>query len=147
MSDRRYSAEEVDAAVEAVSDPERLQHAQEIVVHAAPTLQPVLLQALHEGGWFGQGHERQVAAALVEPDEGQREKLVHALLMEETRLSLLVGAVVGFELARELARNDDPLGVSTGQRGTGGPAGPSADRGEDRPTDSLLHTDRWEPEP
>jgi hypothetical protein len=36
MPHRRYSAEEVDAAVAALADPERFAHAQEIVTLAAP---------------------------------------------------------------------------------------------------------------
>src|SRR5919204_426674 len=53
MPDRRYSAEEVDAAVAALANPERFARAQEIVTHAAPGLQRVLDEALAEGGWFG----------------------------------------------------------------------------------------------
>src|SRR5919201_5688473 len=74
MPDRRYSAEEVDAAVAALADPERFAHAQEIVTHAAPSLQRVLDEALAEGGWFGGAHEAQVsrAAAADDPDERVR---------------------------------------------------------------------------
>src|SRR6266498_4049547 len=53
MPDRRYSAEEVDAAVAALADPELFAHAQEIVTHAAPGLQSVLAHAafaLEHGG-------------------------------------------------------------------------------------------------
>lgn len=102
MPDRTYTAEEVDAAVAALSDPDRLRHAQEVITHAAPALQQVLVQALEEGGWFGQAHEQQVRQAATAFDEEERVTALRTLLAEETRLGMLVGAAVGFELAREL---------------------------------------------
>jgi hypothetical protein len=87
MPDRRYSAEEVDAAVAALADPERFAHAQEIVTHAAPGLQHVLNEALAEGGWFGGA--------------------IRTLVAEETRLGMLVGVAVGLELAHELMRSHE----------------------------------------
>lgn len=112
MSGERYSADEVDAAVEALSDPERFGHAQEVVTHAAPGLQRVLGAALQQGGWFDQAHDAQLAAATAADDPSERIALVQALLEEETRLGMLVGVSVGFELARELAarRHDDQEG-------------------------------------
>ena len=105
MADRRYTAEEVDAAVAALSDPTRFAHAQEIVTHAAPGLQRVLSAALHEGGWFGQAHEAALAGVVSEEDGEARMRAVRTLLAEETRLGMLVGVAVGLELARELDRN------------------------------------------
>lgn len=102
MSDRTYTAEEVDAAVAALADPERLRHAQEVVTHAAPALQRVLAQALHDGGWFGSAQEGEVARAAGEPDARERERAVAGLVAEQTRLGMFVGVAVGFELAREL---------------------------------------------
>ena len=107
MQDRTYTAEEVDAAVAALSDPERLTHAQEVVTHAAPGLQRVLNEALHEGGWFAGAHEAQVASAAAEADPEQRVLAVRTLVAEETRLGMLVGAAVGFQLAHELMRQHD----------------------------------------
>lgn len=108
MSEQRYSADEVDAAVEALSDPERFGHAQEIVTHAAPGLQRVLGAALQQGGWFDQAHDAQLAAAIATDEPSERVAAVQALVEEETRLGMLVGVSVGFELARELAaRRDD----------------------------------------
>jgi hypothetical protein len=100
----RYTAEQVDAAVQALGDPERFAHAQEIVTHAAPGLQRVLNAALHEGGWFGGAHDSQVRHAAEIDDEVAREQAIGVLLAEETRLGMLVGVAVGLELARELRR-------------------------------------------
>jgi hypothetical protein len=99
-----YSAEEVDAAVAALGDPERFAHAQEIVTHAAPSLQRVLVAALEEGGWFGQAHEDALSKAVFAHDPGERLAMVRALIDDETRLGMLVGAAVGLELAHELIR-------------------------------------------
>src|SRR5204863_3398145 len=53
MPARTYTAEEVDVAVARLNEPGRLRHAEEVVTHAAPSLQRVLDEALHEGGFFG----------------------------------------------------------------------------------------------
>jgi hypothetical protein len=113
MTRTRYSAEEVDAAVSALEDPERFGHAQEVVTHAAPGLQRVLGAALQQGGWFDQAHDAQLQAAAGTEDPSARLAAIQALVEEETRLGMLVGVSVGFELARELAaqRNDNEQGV------------------------------------
>ncbi|MBA3328178.1 MAG: hypothetical protein H0T43_07745 [Solirubrobacterales bacterium] len=103
MAHESYSAEEVDAAVAALSEPERFAHAQEVVTHAAPGLQRVLNAALEEGGWFGEAHEAQLRRATGMEDPAERERAMRTLVAEETRLGMLVGVSVGFELARELA--------------------------------------------
>ena len=99
-----YTADEVDQAVEALGDPERFAHAQEIVTHAAPGLQRVLDQALDAGGWFGEAHEKQVSKAALDEDPMNRMGLVRNLVEEEARLGMLVGVAVGLELAQELMR-------------------------------------------
>ncbi len=105
--DRTYTAAEVDAAVEAISDPERLKHAQEVVAHAAPALQRILDEALHAGGYFGAAHDAQVTDAAQADDLGERITRVRTLVAEEVRLGMLVGATVGFELARQLRQQDE----------------------------------------
>lgn len=103
MPARRFTAEQVDAAVAALStDPERFAHAQEIVTHAAPGLQRVLNEALHAGGWFGEAHEAQITGAAATEGEAERTTAIRVLIAEETRLSMLVGVAVGLELARAM---------------------------------------------
>ncbi|HEY7934508.1 MAG TPA: hypothetical protein VID48_11860 [Solirubrobacteraceae bacterium] len=104
MPEQPYSAAEVDAAVQMLADPARLAHAQEIVTHAAPSLHGVLAQALQAGGWFSQAHEQQLAEAVGHDSEQDRSRAVANLVDEETRLGMLVGVAVGFELANELRR-------------------------------------------
>jgi len=102
VPDRPYTAEEVDAAVDRLQQPGRLAHAEQVVTHAAPGLQRVLNAALDEGGWFGEAHDTEVAKAALEPDDGERLTRLRTLIADETRIGMLVGVAVGFELAHEL---------------------------------------------
>ena len=107
----RYTAEQVDAAVAALgAEPERLGHAQEVVAHAAPGLQRILNEALEAGGWFGAALDEQVTRAAGEADDEARLRAVRTLVAEETRIGMLVGVAVGFELARELQRSTQTEG-------------------------------------
>jgi hypothetical protein len=110
---RRYSAAEVDAAVEGLQSPERLAHAQEIVTHAAPGLQRILNDALAQGGWFDDAHNAEVARAAGVGDDEERRRAVGTLVAEETRLGMLVGVAVGFELAHELERSREGATASS----------------------------------
>jgi hypothetical protein len=107
VASRRYTAEQVDAALRALGDATRFGHAQEIVTHAAPGLQQLLAAALAEGGWFGSAHESQVAQAALQDDPDERLRAIRTLVAEETRLGMLVGVAVGLELAQELMNIQD----------------------------------------
>jgi hypothetical protein len=104
VPDRPYNDAEIDAAVEALADPERLREAQDVVARAAPQLEGVLATALESGGWFGAAHDEQVKAAAEPEDPGERARAVATLVAEETRVGMLVGVAVGYELAHELQR-------------------------------------------
>ena len=106
---RRFTDEEVDAALEALSEEGRFAEAESRVAQMAPQLQRVLAQALNEGGWFGEAHESQVRQAASAEDESDRIARMRTLLAEETRMGMLVGVAVGWELARvlELEPDDD----------------------------------------
>jgi hypothetical protein len=97
-----YSDADLDAAIVAISDAGRLREAQEIVMRAAPSLQKMLATALDEGGWFDAGHEQALREAANLGDSDERVRALRTLVAEETRLGMLVGVAVGFELAREL---------------------------------------------
>ncbi|HLM27276.1 MAG TPA: hypothetical protein VK304_09960 [Thermoleophilaceae bacterium] len=105
MPETPFNDAEVEAALEALSEPGRFREAEQRVARVAPQLQRVLNAALHEGGWFGDAHESQVRQAVSAEDEFERATAIRTLLAEETRMGLLVGVAVGWELAREL--NDD----------------------------------------
>jgi hypothetical protein len=97
-----FTDEQVEAAVRALSDPERFAGAERRLTAMAPQLQRVLAHALHEGGWFGEAHLAQVRAAAAGADEAERVARIDTLLAEETRIGMLIGVAVGWELAREL---------------------------------------------
>jgi hypothetical protein len=99
-----YTAADVDAAIDALGEPGRLDHAQEVVTHAAPALQRVLAAALHEGGWFGAAHDAEIQRVAAEPDSQERSRAVDVFVAEQTRLGMFVGVAVGFQLAHELQR-------------------------------------------
>ena len=107
-ADRTFTDEQLNRAVEALSDPDRFRDAEARIARVAPRLQRILAEALHAGGWFGEAHESQVRRAAQEADEAARTAAVRTLLAEETRMGMLVGVAVGWELARELetAEND-----------------------------------------
>jgi hypothetical protein len=102
VAERVYTDTELDAAVAAISEPGRLRTAQELVAKIAPSLQRMLGSALAEGGWFDDAHRQAVREAAGSEDPGARVRAVQTLVAEETRLGMMVGVAVGFELAREL---------------------------------------------
>ena len=108
MAERAYTDAELDAAVAAISEPGRLRTAQELLAQIAPSLQRMLGAALAEGGWFDDAHRQAVREAAGGEDPGDRVRAVQTLVAEETRLCMLVGVAVGFELARELDLPTNP---------------------------------------
>jgi hypothetical protein len=104
VEDPTYTDAELDAAIKAIADPHRMGAAQDLVARAAPSLQRVLASAIAEGGWFDAAHEQAVREATAEDSPLERVRAVRTLLAEETRLGMLVGVAVGFELARELSQ-------------------------------------------
>jgi hypothetical protein len=102
----RHSDAEIDAAIEALSDPRRLDEAQRVVAAKAPQLQRILDQALESADWFGSAHQAEVLKAAGQADPDERVAAVRMLVAEETRLSMLVGVAVGYELGQMLTKGD-----------------------------------------
>jgi hypothetical protein len=102
-ADPTYSDAELDAAVAALSDPERFRAAEARVTRAAPQLQRVLDEALaSSGGLMDTVQAQQVRDAAGHADPADRMAAISALMDEEARLGMFVGVAVGWELAREL---------------------------------------------
>jgi hypothetical protein len=101
-----HSDAEIDAAIEALSDPARMEEAQRLVASRAPQLQRILDQALRAADWFGSAHQSEVLKAAGRADTDERVEAVRALIAEETRVSMLVGVAVGYELAQTLMKGD-----------------------------------------
>jgi hypothetical protein len=106
MPEPRYSDEQIDAAIDAISQPEAFKEAERSVAQAAPRLQLVLAEALEAGGWFGETQEAGVLKAATVPDEEERLTAVRTLLAEEARMGMMVGVAVGWALAEELSKSE-----------------------------------------
>jgi hypothetical protein len=104
---RAYSSAEVEAAIEALSDPARLEEAQRMVGANAPGIQRILNEALEAAEWFGSAHRAAVLEAAGKPDVDDRVTAVRTLIAEETNLAMLIGVAVGYELAHELMQGED----------------------------------------
>lgn len=102
MPEPVYSDAEIDAALQALTEPMRLRAAQDLVARVVPQLQHVLVTALESGGWFGPAHEAEVRKASDAEDPDERVQALRTLIAEETRMGMLVGVAVGYQLAREL---------------------------------------------
>jgi hypothetical protein len=99
---RAYSEAELEAAVAQLVEPGRLEAAQRLVTSAAPQLQGLLDRALEEADWFGSAHQAEVLKAAGTADPDARLAAVRTLIAEETRVSMLIGVAVGYELGRLL---------------------------------------------
>ncbi len=104
---RGYTGAEVEAAIQALSDPDRLEEAQRMVSANAPGIQRILNEALQAADWFGSAHQAAVLEAAGKPDVDVRVNAVRTLIAEETGVSMLIGVAVGYELAHELMRQED----------------------------------------
>jgi hypothetical protein len=104
VAERAYTDAELDAAIDQLTDPERLRAGQDLVMRAAPSLQRVLAAAIADGGWFDAAHTQALREAIDDPDPEARLRAVRTLMADETRLGMLVGVAVGYELAGALAR-------------------------------------------
>jgi hypothetical protein len=87
----QFTDEQLSAALEALTDPERF-----------GAIERRVATALAEGGWFDSAHEQHIAAIAAIDDPAERLVQFRTLLAEETRIGMLVGVAVGWELAREL---------------------------------------------
>jgi hypothetical protein len=97
----RHSDEDINRAIEALSDPQRLEEAQRLVEAKAPQLQRILDETLES--WLD---EAELLRAAGRPDPEERLTAVRELVAEETRVSMLVGVAVGYELAQMLTKGD-----------------------------------------
>ena len=107
MSEAAYSDEQIDAAIEALSDPAVFAEKERQLARAAPGLQRILAEALSAGGWFGESHDSEVLKAATTPDEEARVTAVRTLLAEETRVGMMVGVAVGWALAERLSEQKE----------------------------------------
>ena len=101
-----YTDDQIDAAIDAISDPEVFRDTERQVARAAPRLQKILAEALGAGGWFGESHDAEVLKAATTPEEEARLMAVRTLLAEEARMGMMVGVAVGWALADQLDQQE-----------------------------------------
>lgn len=106
MDEHSYSEAELEAAVEALSDPARFAEAERVVARAAPGLQKVLAQALQAGGFFEDPHQKAIEDAAGKEDHAERVAHLQTLIAEESRISMMIGVAVGWALAGELGKTE-----------------------------------------
>jgi hypothetical protein len=106
VPERAFTDAELEAAIDALAEPNQFREAQALVERAAPQLQKLLGLALEEGGWFDEAHDSAVAGAALTAEEHERITAVRTLLAEEARIGMMVGVAVGYELARRLRSMD-----------------------------------------
>jgi hypothetical protein len=105
-TENTYSDAEIDAAIAALSDPERFKAAEARVMRAAPQLQQVLDEAMaSSGGLLDTVQAQQIREAAGHSDPADRMAAISRLMAEEARLGMFVGVAVGWELALELDLN------------------------------------------
>jgi hypothetical protein len=105
VPEREFTDAEIDAALEALTEPGRFREAEVRVARVAPQLQRILNDVLHAGGFFDEAHESQVLKAATTPGDDERIRAVRTLVAEEMRVGMLIGVAVGWELATELERH------------------------------------------
>jgi hypothetical protein len=106
MPQGEFTDEQIDAAIDAISDPEVFKETERQVARAAPRLQKILAEALGAGGWFGESHDAEALKAATTPDEQARLTAVRTLLAEEARMGMMVGVAVGWALADQLIEQE-----------------------------------------
>jgi hypothetical protein len=100
-----HSDDDIEAAIQALMEPGRLERAQRTAAAVAPQLQTILNSALNESEYFGSAHREQVLQAAGVADPDARVDAVLRLISEETRIAMLIGVAVGMELAAELGHS------------------------------------------
>ncbi|MBI5310681.1 MAG: hypothetical protein HZB14_06605 [Actinobacteria bacterium] len=94
---------EIEQVLAELSEPGGFDAADRRIGAIAPQLQSTLDKALSAGGWFDDAHEGAVLKAATTPDDEARIDAVRNFVLEQTRLGMLVGVAVGWEIAERLA--------------------------------------------
>ena len=93
---------ELEAILQELSEPVGFDAIEERLAAIAPQLQQLLDGALSAGGWFDDAHESMVLKTATNPDADARIAEVRNFVLEQTRLGMLVGVAVGWEIAERL---------------------------------------------
>ncbi|MBI2690884.1 MAG: hypothetical protein HYX29_02910 [Solirubrobacterales bacterium] len=108
MADENFNQADLEAVVAELGDAAGLDAVEQRLESVAPQLQKLLDGALSAGGWFDDAHESMVLKTATQPDADQRIAEVRNFVLEQTRLGMLVGVAVGWELAERLVARRSP---------------------------------------
>lgn len=108
MADENFNQADLEAVVAELGDAAGLDAVEQRLESVAPQLQKLLDGALGAGGWFDDAHESMVLKTATQPDADQRIAEVRNFVLEQTRLGMLVGVAVGWELAERLEARRSP---------------------------------------
>jgi glucuronate isomerase len=103
MPEREYDRTQIEAVLERLGEDAGLDAIERRLAEIAPQLQTLLDAALSAGGWFDEAHEALVLKTATNPDVDARIAELRNFVLEQTRLGMLVGVAVGWELADGLA--------------------------------------------
>lgn len=104
-----YEKSEIEGVIDELGQAPGLDAVEARLSQVAPQLQNLLDDALRAGGWFDDAHESLVLRAATHPDDDQRISEVRNFVLEQTRLGMLVGVAVGWEIAERLAARSPEL--------------------------------------
>lgn len=104
MSGKSPDIDQLKAIVEELGEEGGLDAVEERLSEIAPQLAGLLDDALRAGGWFDDAHESIVLKTATDPDPDKRIAELRNFVLEQTRLGMLVGVAVGWEIAERLAR-------------------------------------------
>lgn len=102
MAEESFNQEDLEEVVAELGEAGGLDAVEQRLETIAPQLQKLLDGALSAGGWFDDAHESMVLKTATQPDADQRIAEVRNFVLEQTRLGMLVGVAVGWELAERL---------------------------------------------
>jgi hypothetical protein len=108
MADENFNQADLEAVVAELGDAAGLDAVEKRLESVAPQLQKLLDGALSAGGWFDDAHESMVLKTATQPDADQRIAEVRNFVLEQTRLGMLVGVAVGWELAERMEARRSP---------------------------------------
>lgn len=97
-----YDAAEIESVIAEMSEESGFDAVEERLTAVAPQLTGLLDDALRAGGWFDDAHESIVLKTATNPDADARIAELRNFVLEQTRLGMLVGVAVGWELAERL---------------------------------------------
>lgn len=93
---------DIEAVIEQLGAGDGFDAVEQRMAEVAPQLTGLLDDALRAGGWFDDSHEAQVLRTATMPDPDARIAELRNFVIEQTRLGMLVGVAVGWELAERL---------------------------------------------